>query len=216
MDGSLALQIFLLIDVFIMGLIAAAAIRHAYAHFKPQTHKDPKTLNQNQAVHIPPEIKENLIHKSEAHFQNALNHSINELDHDLKNTIYKLNNQLEKFGNEIIIGGLSHYRTKLDQFCKQLEISMEKNQAEIAKHQSEINEKLAEQQSVLEKELAENIKNQQQIMIQNINTKLSDAVATFLIETMQHNIDLGAQTNYLTKMLEEHKSEFIKEINNEN
>jgi hypothetical protein len=41
---------------------------------------------------------------------------------------------------------------------------------------------------------------------------LADAVASFLIETMQHNVDLGAQSTYLTTMLEEHKTELTKGI----
>ena len=32
---------------------------------------------------------------------------------------------------------------------------------------------------------------------------------------MQHEIDLGAQTAYLTKMLDEHKAELVKELMDE-
>jgi hypothetical protein len=41
---------------------------------------------------------------------------------------------------------------------------------------------------------------------------LGDAVASFLIDTLQHEVDLGAQTNYLIKTLDEHKDELKKEV----
>jgi hypothetical protein len=37
-------------------------------------------------------------------------------------------------------------------------------------------------------------------------------VASFLNETLQHNVDLGGQTEYLLSMLEEHKADFIREV----
>jgi len=40
-------------------------------------------------------------------------------------------------------------------------------------------------------------------------------VASFLTETLQHNVDLGAQSAYLTAMLEEHKADFAKEVADE-
>ena len=53
-------------------------------------------------------------------------------------------------------------------------------------------------------------------LIAQIDTKLGDAVTSFLIETLQYDVDLGAQTVYLTQMLETHKEEFKKGISNEN
>ena len=52
-------------------------------------------------------------------------------------------------------------------------------------------------------------------MIQQIDTRLAEAVTSFLIETLQHNVDLGAQSAYLTAQLEEHKADFIKEVADE-
>ena len=45
-----------------------------------------------------------------------------------------------------------------------------------------------------------------------MDTKLADAVASFLMETLPHNVDLGAQSAYLTSMLEEHKAELVREV----
>jgi hypothetical protein len=53
---------------------------------------------------------------------------------------------------------------------------------------------------------------EKQKMIELMDTKLADAVGSFLVETLQHNIDLGAQTAYLTAQLEEHKAELVKGV----
>jgi len=49
-------------------------------------------------------------------------------------------------------------------------------------------------------------------MVAQIDTKLTDAVTSFLNETLQHNVDLGSQTDYIIGMLEEHKDTIAKEI----
>jgi hypothetical protein len=48
-----------------------------------------------------------------------------------------------------------------------------------------------------------------------MDTKLADAVTSFLMETLQHNVDLGAQSAYLTAMLDEHKDELVKGVKHE-
>ena len=53
---------------------------------------------------------------------------------------------------------------------------------------------------------------EKEVLIKLANAKLADAVASFLIETLGHNVDLGAQSAYLTEMLEEHKDEILKGI----
>ena len=65
----------------------------------------------------------------------------------------------------------------------------------------------AERQRQVEAILAE----KKQIMAR-IDTKLSDSVASFLLETLGHEVDLGAQQTYLTKMLEEHKDDFKRSL----
>ena len=52
-------------------------------------------------------------------------------------------------------------------------------------------------------------------LIAQIDTKLADSVVAFLVETLQHDVDLGAQTQYLTKMLDEHKADFSGKVKDE-
>lgn len=53
---------------------------------------------------------------------------------------------------------------------------------------------------------------EKQRLIDLIDNKLADSVMGFLTEAMQHEIDLGSQTKYLLSLLDEHKEELKKAI----
>ncbi len=345
MDLTL-LQIFLLVNVFFIGMLTVIAIQHAFAHFKPRTHDAEKAQTQ-AAAHLPADVKDKLLRTSQANFQAILDDSAAELERDLKTTTARLNKHLERLGLEIvgdetkryrmeldnlrtqgeaainqaqieftsiIKNEMQHYRTSLESLrnksettigeaqaeitetiknesqhyrdsieglCSQTEAAINqaasditgtiknetkryssgletmysqaetaiqgaqaeitgtvKNetqrysasidgmynqienaikgaQAEITGHQAEINAKLASIEAELIPKLTKEIASEKQRLVQQIDTKLADAMASFLMETLQHNIDLGAQNDYLISMLEEHKAEFTGEVTNE-
>lgn len=210
--NTLFLQLFLFINVFLIGVLATIAIRHAYAHFRPHPSEPSKPRAVAQVVHLPPATKERLLHASEANFQAVLARSATQLDHNLQATASQLNKQLEKLGNEIISDEMTRYRASLDELRARTELTIGSAQSEIVRHQAELKAKLAERQAELEAKLMEEIKVEKQQLLQQIDTKLADAVASFLLETLQHNVDLGAQSTYLTAMLNEHKAELTKGI----
>jgi len=219
MDLTL-LQVFLVINVFIMGILVAVAVRHAYAHFRqPLVQEEDKITSrpkaQAQVVTLPIKIKERLIESSQIHFQSVLNRSATTLERDLKTTTNKLTNQLDKVGSDIILTEMKRYRGDLEALRKQAETIIEGAQRDVVEHQGELKAEMAKKQAELETKLKEEIDAEKQELSEQINQKLSDAVASFLTETMQHEIDLGAQTVYLTKLLDEHKAELIKELMDE-
>lgn len=209
------LQIFLLINMFIIGALTATAIRHAYAHFKPQKEVEKAPRPTAQIVRLPQEIKDKLIKSSELHFQKILDNSAVVLQHDLQTTTAQLNKQLEKLGTDIAVHEMKRYHENLEELRQQTESEISDAQIEITKHQADIKAKLFERQAELEAKLSEDIIAEKKILTQQIDTKLADAVSSFIVETLQHNVDLGAQGEYLTTTLEEHKAELVKEINNE-
>jgi hypothetical protein len=185
-DSSLFLQIFLLINVFIMGALAAVAVRHAYAHFRPAKHDGEKHVAP-QGVHIPPAVREQLLKDAVTSYQTILTRSGTDLDHDLKTTTLALNKQLEKLGSEIVTTETERFHTILQDLRAQAETIVSSAQAEISVHQTDIKAKLTESMEIEKK-------------------RLIDQVDT----------NLGAQSAYLTTLLEEHKDELIKGINDEN
>ena len=211
MPDSLILQIFLLINVFFIGVLAAVALRHARAHFKPpQPVEAPR--RKGQQVHLPSAVKERMLHAAQANFQSVLDHSASELQRDLTTTASGLNKQLEQLGHEIISDEMKRYRAGLDELRDQAQIAIGGAQSSIAAHQAELEAKFIERQAQLEKNLTDEMAAEKQRLMEQMDAKLSDAVASFLIETLQHNVDLGAQSTYLMTMLDEHKAELTKKV----
>lgn len=209
------LQIFLLINIFIIGVVITLAIQHAYAHIKPQPKSSKKGRLPNQTMHLPLAIREHLLEQSQNKFQAVLDRSANELEHDLNIVIERIDKQIEKFSTEIVNDETKRYRDSLDKLRKQTESAMLNAEVEIAKHQVAIEEKLATRQQELTAKLEEEITAEKNRRIEQINSSLSDAVASFLIETLGHEVDLGAQNDYLIKMLESNKAELVNGIKNE-
>lgn len=308
------LQIFLLVNVFIIGSLTAVAIQHAYAHFKPNPHETDKSHQSKHDAQLPAEVRERLLQTSQANFQAVLDRSATDLERYLKVTTERLNRQLEKLGagivgdeaqlyhtdfdelrnqaknvigsaqtefaetikgegqryragldelrrqaettigntqteiaktisgesqryhtdfdelrnqaksiisgaqtefTETIKGEAQRYQASLDALRNQAETTIGSAQTNIAKHQTELETKLVELKAELEPKLVKEIAAEKQYLIQQIDTKLADAVASFLVETLQHNVDLGTQSAYLTAMLDEHKAELVKEITDE-
>jgi hypothetical protein len=73
--------------------------------------------------------------------------------------------------------------------------------AEVSKHEQEMKAKITQE-----------LEAEKERMLKQIDVKLGDAVGSFLVETLGHNVDLGSQTAYLAALLEEHKAEFAKEV----
>lgn len=287
------LQIFLIINVFLIGVVTTIAVRHAYVHFRPHAHEsDRPSRSLKKAFHLPAVVKERLIKASEAQFQAALDRAAEGLAHDLKVTATKLDDHLARLGTEVVGDELKRYHEGLEQLRRQNEAIIFSAQTEMAAHQADLKTKLAQHMAELEtkigqreaeieakvaedvaaerqrlnqeitterqklnqevaterqklnqevtdtrqklsqeitserqnlanevaatkQKLSDEVTAERQRLTTQINTKLSDAVASFLTETLQHKVDLGAQSEYLVTMLEDHKGELLKEVTDE-
>lgn len=209
---NIFLQIFLYVNVFVIGALTAVAIRHAYAHFRP--HPDEKKA-LDQTPKLPAAVKEQLLQTAQTNYQKVLDRSANELQDDLQKTAAKLDEQLNKLGTQIVGAEMQRYQASLETLRKQTEAAIGSGNTDIAAHQADLKTKLTKRQEELEKKLEEDITAEKQHLLEQIDTKLADAVASFLVETLQHNVDLGSQSAYLTSMLEEHKEDFAKGIKDE-
>ena len=195
--SSTYLQIFLFADVFIIGLLVPYIFRHANAHLNRDKAESTET-NQPQ---LSPAAKERLLKASEDQFQKALNHSVDVLQHDLEASAGQINSLVTRFAGVIVGDEMERYRSELAKLSQQAATDMSSVKHAISSHQAEI-EAAYKKELELEKER----------LLKQIDTKLGDAVGSFLIETLQHNVDLGNQAEYLVGMLEEHKADFTKEV----
>lgn len=195
------LQIFLYCNVFLIGVLAVLAIQHAYAHFKPHEHDAEHRHAQPEGGHLPPAVRQQLLEDAQKDFERVLKRSATELQTDLADSAESIKKQVDTFSNEVIKQELTNYHAKIAELEKQTESVVNGMHQQITSHQDDLKAKLTE-----------SIEAEKQRLVQQIDTKLGDAVASFLSETLQHNVDLGAQAPYLMSVLEEHKAELAKEV----
>lgn len=210
MESATLLQIFLYINVFIIGALTTIGVQHAYAHFKP--HKKTEDKPKPSDARLPSEVREQLLQKSQNNFETVLSRSATELQRSLDETGDQLNKALNKLGTAMVGNELERYHADLEQIRKRVQDNLNGAQTELEKHQAELKAKMTEEVEAERARQLQELAAEQERLIKQIDTKLADAVASFLLETMQHNVDLGAQSAYLTAMLEEHKAELVKEI----
>ena len=196
--GVVFLQIFILVDVLIIGLLAPAIYRHARAHFKPEAHAAPP---ESPNVPLSQATKERLLKDAEAKFEVTINRSVTQLQHNLQGTTDDINNLIKKLAVEVVGKELVQYRDGLAKLHTEAEKDLGSFKQTMDGHEAELKTKLVEEMAI-----------EKQRLIKQIDTKLGDAVGSFLLETLGHNVDLGSQSTYLMAVLEEHKAEFIKEV----
>lgn len=197
------LQVFLVFDIFLAGVIAAEAVRHALAHFRP--HKHDAEHARPDGLHLPPAMREHLMEEAQANFEAVLERTTRDLQKDLAATSEQIKTHVEKLEAEATNKELEHYKAVIADLQNKTTTDTKGLDKELAAQKTEMRAKLAAEMEVEKKKLLE-----------AIDTRLADAVASFLAETLQHEVDLGAQGAYLTKMLEEHKADFAREVNGGN
>lgn len=200
--GSIYLQIFLLINVFFMGVLVTIGVRHLVAHFKPKEPEKPRQIATGPTqVKLPPMVRAHLVKEAEDNFLSQLTDSVTELQHDLRVTSAQMNKQLQQLGSEVAVSERGRYLTMLEDLRKRTEVALTAAQAEIEQHQQQ-----------LKAQMSQAVAAERELLVKQIDAKLADAVGSFLTEAMSHNVDLGAQTPYLLALLEQHKEDFKREV----
>lgn len=255
------LQIFLLLNIFILGIAATIAIQHAYAHYMHKKHPE-KDHNALKDSPLPKEFKERLLKEARENFQDRLDSSADSLEHDLKATSDRINIHLEQLGNDIIHKETERHKTELEQLYTQAEQEIKTVAASLSEHSDQhkqkidtfsqqtdavikaanqdienykqqlkskldelyqqadtsiatINQDIQAHAQEIKQQLSKETEAEKQQLLQQFETKLADAVAAFLTETLGHNVDLGAQSEYLTNTLQAHKDELLKGVKDE-
>ena len=292
--GILWLQIFILVNVFLLGIIGTVAFMHYRSHLHPEAPVKKKALPM-----LPLDARQRLIDEAEDDYAKVLHKSAAAFEKDLESTSSQLSEQLAKIGTAIVTDEMDRYKSELTSMRDETAKKIGTSSAEIETHQTELRAQLTERQTAMdaklaeyqaeleqkiaartseleqeftemqgryakkqaeleaqlaqqETELASSVKarelklaehqatledeltqrqeayatkqaelearleaemlKRRDAYVAQLDTKLSDAVAAFLADTLGHNVDLGAQTSYLVSQLEAHKDELIKEV----
>ena len=201
--------VFLLLNALIIGAVATIAVQHGLAHrdakkeVKPEVQSLPKML---------PDMKKKLLDEAEEKFRQQITSATNGLQKDIEKTTAELSTHVTKIGGEIISTEMQRYRESLEALRRQTDQIIKQAQAGVSNHQTELSTRIDELRAELEKKVKADLETEKEHMVAQIDTKLTDAVTSFLNETLQHNVDLGAQTDYIIGMLEEHKDTIAQEV----
>lgn len=194
------MQIFLLVNVFLIGVGVTISVLHARAHFRPVP-KDKISRSAAKAVRLSAKNREKIIKEAEDTYRKALNNTTQKLVGDLEHTATRLNSDLSALGEKIIHSELDTFKQKLAGVQVSLQTAGQTSLQDAKQYQEQLKQKM---QAELDQEKG--------FLLNQIDTKLADSMVAFLVETLQHDVDLGAQTAYLTKILDEHKDDFKRSV----
>lgn len=211
------LDIFLLVNAFLIGVVIALAVQYGLAHRRAE-----KNLKADTNP-VPKAVREKIAKQAEENFQGIVNRSALQLQSDLGTTGSHLNKLLEKFGAEVLDDEMKLFRDNVAQIRASTEGTLASAEEAITKQQSailqslatrqaELDKRMVEKQTQLETELQTSFAAQKEQLSTELNDKLSDAVNAFLLETLGHEVDLGAQSDYLVGVLEANKEQLVKGV----
>ena len=198
---NLFLEIFLYVDVFIIGVVASIAFRHARAHYRPR-HESKTTQLHPSEQPLSKELREKLTLEAEAKYQKQLEAAVEHLSKELGITSDKINQVVDKLSADLLSREKAAYEHILKEYQQQAEAKLDAAKSESVSYQAELKAKLDETAA-----------SEKQRLITLIDNKLADSLMAFILEAMGHEVDLGAQEPYLLKVLEEHKDEFKRAVN---
>lgn len=212
------LEIFLVVNAFILGIVVTLAVQYFMAHRRS---KNAKQVKPADTAPLSPAARERITKRAEANFQGIVNRSALKLQHELGDTSSELNKLLEKFGGEVLDDEIRLFKANVADIRAATQGSLAGAQDQIALQQAEIlkslttrqaelDAKLSERQTLLEAELDQNFAMQKTQLTKQLNDKLNDAVLSFLLETLGHDVDLGAQADYLIATLDANKTSLIQ------
>ncbi len=212
MTGNTYLQLFLGLNAFILGVIATLAYHHWHKHIRPGT--DTQTPEVTDATHLalPEGFKEELLRASARDLGATLRSTRENFEKDLDKTAEHINGLLEKFGTDIVDDEMNLFQTRLKEIRESTTEKIGATQTQTAEHQQELEAAIQARRVELEAAMQAEIAAEKQRVIAVLDTKLSNAVTSFLLESLEGEVDLGAQTPHLIAELEAHKDELIKEV----
>lgn len=200
--------ILIVINALAVGIIGTIAVQHGVAYFK----KGDERKNNVAAPRMTADMRQELLAEAEEKFRQEISAAASQLHDDISTTTGDLSSHVTKVGGEIISLEMQRYRDALDALRRQTEQIIQQAQLSVSQHQTEFMNRSTDLRTELDEKLRADVEASKQQILSQLDTKVADAVTSFLIDTLQHNVDLGAQADYMLATLEEHKDEIINEV----
>ena len=205
--GLDAVQLLLVAGVVVVMLTNIALVAWVPAYLEKRIRQRQLTTSNNYDVHVEgaqllSEMDMDLVSK-ELHKQLTMvgEKAAKRLQESLNNTVDRLASALdEQTGSQL--------SQEFEKYEVSLQALRDQSIAEFDKLQKELSARKAELLQHMEDQLAE----EKTKRVAALNDQIGDVVASYLVETLGDQVDLGAQSTYIFAALEQHKDDIKRDI----
>lgn len=75
-----------------------------------------------------------------------------------------------------------------------------------------LSKEIDQQKTTIDAQVRESVETEKKALLAKLDAKFADVITAFLIESLGNDIDLGAQSAYIFKMLEASKADILKDL----
>lgn len=119
-----------------------------------------------------------------------------------------LNNSVDQVAANINESLGTDLRAEFEKYQVSLSALRDQTVGEFTKIQQELDHRKLELMEHLERDIAE----ERARRVDAFNARLGDVVSSYLAESLGNQVDLGAQTQYIVQVLEEHKEDIKRDV----
>ncbi len=193
-----------LMNMLIIGLLAVNLV--AIIFFSTRRDKSAHPLDvppPTSPAQLPSDQLAKLQQDTQAAFKFAVNDAAQQFHNDLSVTSKSLNQLTLKLTTSVVERELEEYRQGLAAARAQALGSL-----------AEMQRAVVEKQKALETDLDAEVVKRREYLIAQLDAKLGQAVAAYLVESLGQGADLGAQKTFLLENLERNKAALKKDLSN--
>lgn len=198
------LQLLTALGLALMTIIAVGALSWAFyldgkARNRPspkhyEVHVEPvKVFSEEDIAQVGSDAREGL--------KEAIEHSAEMLRSSMEATIAGLNTRTEEM-----------VATTLSQEFEKYQVSFAALREETIKDFSDLQQQLEKDRQKLSEDLERVIVKEREERMEVFNARLGDVVSSYIVETLDKGVDLGAQSAYVLRTLEAHKDDIKQDV----
>lgn len=141
-----------------------------------------------------------------------------QLDQELQKEANATEAELQKYRQDYqkrqaqLEAQLLEHQKQLEEALAKREQSLTASETQLEGKMLELQKIYAEKQQQMEAKMQADIETRRQQLAGKIEAELADILLAFLTDALGTDVDLGAQTASLTRLLEEHKDELLKGV----
>ena len=194
------LQLLLAINVLILAF-SLFWIFHLYGKLRHESSSKHHALHHDGARILSKQEIDAIKQKAIANLETTVNRSIKELETVLQSTVIAINTKTD-----------TTMSNALDKELKAYQTSLQDSRSKIVDESSKLRQEVEGQKKELINELKIGINQARETQMDLFNDRLNDVVSSYLIESLDKNVDLGAQMKYIITSLESHKNDIKKDV----